>query len=133
MYWVHFYPFSPAGDHGGTLRLRTAQLACERLGEQQTFWFDRISGRWRDDQTESPHIDGVQQPGLKRRIFPSTLYESGRKAVDAFHRTNWSAKLASSAHAIFHTTYLGPLLIGPRPSWMAKTVIDVYDLVWRAH
>jgi Glycosyl transferases group 1 len=133
MHWVHFYPFSPVGDHGGTLRLRTAELACGSLGEQQTFWFDHSTGCWRDDPASSAHASDTSRPGLKRRIFPSTLYESGRVAVRAFRETDWSTRLPSNANAIFHTTYLGPLLTDVRPAWLDKAAIDVYDLVWRAH
>jgi Glycosyl transferases group 1 len=133
MHWVHFFPFSPAGEHGGTLRLQTAELACGRLGEQQTFWFDRSSKSWRDDSGEPSHASPARRSGLKRRIFPSTLYESGGVAVEAFRKTNWSAKVPSSANAMFHTTYLGPLLMEERPPWLNKAVIDVYDLIWRAH
>lgn len=133
MHWVHFYPFSTAGDHGGTLRLRTAELACGRLGEQQTFWFDCSSRVWRDDPALPSHGVDTLRSGLKRRIFPSTLYESGRVAVKAFRETDWSAKVPAYANAIFHTTYLGPLLMDPRPIWLNRVVIDAYDLVWRTH
>jgi Glycosyl transferases group 1 len=133
MHWIHFYPFSPAGDHGGTLRLRTAELACARFGEQQTFWFDQSSGRWRDDPAQPSHTSDTSQPSLKRRMFPSTLYESGRRAVDAFRGTDWSTKVPATANVIFHTTYLGPLIIDRRPAWVNKVVVDVYDLVWRNH
>jgi Glycosyl transferases group 1 len=133
MHWVHFFPFSPAGEHGGTLRLQTAELACSRLGEQQTFWFDHAAERWRDDPAERPHRSSAPRPGLKRRIFPSTLYESGRVAVEAFRQTDFSTRLPSSTNAMFHTTYLGPLLMDERPAWLEQTVIDVYDLIWRSH
>src|ERR1700729_737582 len=130
MHWLHFYPFSVAGDHGGTLRLRTAERACSGLGEQQTFWFDRVSRSWREDPAEPQHGSAHAPPGLKRKVFPSTLYESGRAAVEAFRETDWSLKVPRSANAIFHTTYLGPLLTGARPAWIDMAVLDVYDLVW---
>jgi len=133
MSWVHFYPFPPVGDHGGTLRLRMAELASAQLGEQQMFWFDADTGAWRDDSAHASHTGGVRPPGLKRRIFPSTLYESGRLAVKAFRETDWEGRLSTSTNVVLHTTYLGPLLMDKRPSWINKAVIDVYDLVWRAH
>lgn len=132
MSWVHFYPFSPAGEHGGTLRLRTAQRACERLDDQQTFWFDHLSAQWRNDSARLSDVGAKQRPGLKRRVFPSTLYESGRLAVQAFRETDWTERVPANANVIFHTTYLAPLLADGTPSFRTAT-IDVYDLVWRAH
>jgi hypothetical protein len=133
MRWIHFYPFPPFGDHGGTLRLRMAQLASAELGEQSTFWFDAVRGIWREDPAQASDVGETTTPGLKRRVFPSTLYESGRAAIKAFREADWAAKLSSQANVVFHTTYLGPLLMDPRPAWVEKAVIDVYDLVWRAH
>jgi hypothetical protein len=133
MRWIHFYPFPPVGDHGGTLRLRMAQLASAQLGEQSTFWFDAAKGGWRDDAAQTSDVGEITQPGLKRRVFPSTLYESGRSAIKAFLDADWSASVPSQANVVLHTTYLAPLLLGPRPAWMERAVIDVYDLVWRAH
>ena len=133
MHWVHFYPFPPFGDHGGTLRLQTAELACRDLGDQRTFWYDVGIGSWREDLIEPDAPGKIAQPGIKRRIFPSTLYESGRSAVAAFRETDWAARFDQPSNAIFHTTYLGPLLKDERPTWLHKRVIDAYDLVWRAH
>lgn len=132
--WVHFYPFAPAGEHGGTLRLRTARDACAALGEQRLFWFDAVDGRWREDAPSEHRLESGSAGGqsLKRKIFPSTLYESGRAAVAAFETTDFDALIGGSANVILHTTYLGPLA-QRRARWMDRVVLDAYDLVWRAH
>jgi hypothetical protein len=133
MHWVHFYPFTPVGEHGGTLRLRTAQAACSRLGDEQLFWFDRASASWTNRRPESSTSHSQVGQSLKRRLFPSTLYESGRLAVKAFRGTDWAACLPSRSTAILHTTYLAPLLLESRLRQFQNSVLDVYDLVWRAH
>ena len=50
---VHLYPLSPAGTHGGTLRLRTALDASD---DPQLVWYDGATQRWRTDATVEPSL-----------------------------------------------------------------------------
>lgn len=129
---LHLYPFVPAGRHGGTLRLRAALAASARLGEPELHYFDAADRTWRGPAQldPTPAAVPVAEPGLKRRIFPSTLWESGRAAVAAAPLDRLA--LGSGAVLVLHTTPLAPLL-RRLPAQPARSVVDVYDLVWRAH
>ncbi|WP_445148142.1 glycosyltransferase [Baekduia sp. Peel2402] len=124
--FVHFYPFRPDRDQGGTLRLKTAVAATEPLGETTVVWFDAQAGRWTADPPRGEGTEPAVDGGLKRRVFPHTLYESGRHAVAALSAA-WDEFSQPNDTIILHTSYLAPA-IDARPA-----VVDVYDLVWRGH
>ena len=128
--FVHFYPFRPDREQGGTLRLRTAVRATEPLGETVVVWFDITSRRWRADKPgEIPASHGLAvSGGLKRRVFPHTLFESGRHAVAALVE-QWSDHIEQGAVPVLHTSYLAPAI----KALPEAPVVDVYDLVWRGH
>ena len=128
--FVHFYPFRPDREQGGTLRLRTAVRATEPLGDTVVVWFDATSGRWRADEPgESPASHGpAASGGLKRRVFPHTLFESGRHAISALVE-QWSDHIEHGAVPMLHTSYLAPAI----KALPEAPVVDVYDLVWRGH
>ena len=65
---------------------------------------------------------------LKRRLLPSTLYESGRHAVRAAGPLLADLQLNSSDTVLLHTTYLAPLIPAVRDTG-ARAAVDVYDLV----
>lgn len=130
----HLYPYPPWGWYGGTLRLRTALDASQLLGVATVSWWDRSKSVWRE---VAPHDVGGTAPepvvpfattGLKRRLFPSTLWESGikprRTAADAFPQDD--------ATIVLHTSYLAPLANGLRQRGL-QVVVDLHDLVFRAH
>jgi hypothetical protein len=137
---VHLYPFSPLGRHGGTLRLAAAVDASAEVGDSEIHYFDRVSGGWRGpaDRTLLESVRGGREGGwaprrsLKRRLFPSTLWESGLRARRALGRHADRLAIDSATLIFLHTTYLaGSLpLLGPGA---LGSVVDVYDLVWRAH
>lgn len=135
--FVHMYPFSPFGAHGGTLRLQTAVDATRTLGDTEVWWWSASEQRWLslanlDDVTgPGPSVarSGRQgRDGIKRRVFPSTLWESARIA----RRHAPSVPRPAHSHVVLHTTYLSPLAKRLR-SADRRVFVDVYDLVWRAH
>jgi hypothetical protein len=128
--FVHFYPFRPDREQGGTLRLRTAVRATEPLGDTVVVWFDATSGRWRTDEPgAAPASHGrTASGGLKRRIFPHTLFESGRHAVAALVE-QWDEHVTPGAIPLLHTSYLAPAI----KALPEVPIVDVYDLVWRGH
>lgn len=69
--------------------------------------------------------------GVKRRIFPSTLWQAGSQAVAAA-RPLLAEALRPGDTVVLHTTYLAPLVPELRRGGF-RVVVDVYDLVWRAH
>lgn len=130
---VHLFPFEPWGVDGGTLRLRTS---IEGSGA-----FDDVAvGYWGGEcwHTTAPSEVTATRLGaarmfradsFKRRLFPSTLWESGRRAVGAF-----DCDLVRGADAVVvHTTYLGDLIPKIRRVTAAPVILDVYDLIWRVH
>lgn len=130
---LHLYPFVPAGRHGGTLRLSAALAASAAVGRPELHFFDSAARTWRVgelDPTAGSPPAAVATPGLKRRVFPSTLWESGRAAVAAVPLDRLA--LGSARVIVLHTTYLAPLL-ARLTGHQARSVVDVYDLVWRAH
>ena len=140
MTYVHLYPFAPWGWYGGTLRLRTALEGTALRGRTRALWFDAMSGEWRELSVEGVGApDNMAARGsrevkscvarLKRYIFPSTLWESGRRP----RRTLASAIAARpSSTVILHTTYLAPAaaVLSARGH---RTIIDAHDVVHRAH
>lgn len=109
------------------------RLTCcaEAFPDSRTYWFDAANATWRLVEPDSSHHtpkSAVFQPSLKRRTFPSTLLESGRRAVKAFRQQ----QLALAADVVLHTTYLGPLIPRLKQDGV-RVALDVYDLVWRAH
>ena len=138
---VMLYPFMPWGWHGGTLRLRTATTACE--GEHvDVRWWDAAARTWRgsldpaaiggEPPTGRATVASTRISRLKRTLFPSTLWESGRRAVAAAEPLLRSLNLSDRDTVILHTTYLAPLIPLLSASG-ARVVVDVHDLVWRAH
>lgn len=133
------------------MRLDTACRATSSRGCTFVYWWDDSAGRWIGPTDESvvcaqappagPREDAAKNRstvgrfldlgGLKRRLFPSTLWESRRSAV-AKARTDVLDQLPDDATIILHTTYLSPLarLVAQRG---LTVVVDIYDLVWRAH
>ncbi len=128
--FVHFYPFRPDREQGGTLMLRTAVQATEALGDTIVVWFDATSGRWRADEPgPAPVSHGpAAVGGLKRRVFPHTLFESGRHAVAALI-AQWGEHVEDGAVPLLHTSYLAPAI----EALPEAPIVDVYDLVWRGH
>lgn len=128
---MHFYPFRTDREQGGTLRLRTAVTATEQLGPTTVVWFDAAGDRWRDggERPAAAAPAHGSAHGLKRRVFPHTLFESGRHAVDALSRQASEHLDDDQDVVILHTSYLAPA-IGALPS---PPIVDVYDLVWRGH
>lgn len=140
MRFVHLYPFAPRGRDGGTLRLLGALEASEGVGETELHWFDPREGRWRgpwgiDDARRAvaePVAGRVAPASVKRRLFPSTLWEAGRRPRAALGAHRSRLGLGPGAALFLHTSYLAPLtasLAGER----VPALVDVYDLVWRAH
>ena len=138
---VHLYPFPPYGRHGGTLRLRAAVAGSARVGDPRVHWFDPAAGVWRGPEGEAALIDGLegqrpsppdQAPSLKRRLFPSTLWESGIRARRALATHLDRLELEPDSIVLLHTSSLAgvaPLLrLAPE-----RIALDVYDLVAIAH
>jgi hypothetical protein len=133
---VHLYPFVPAGRHGGTLRLSAALAGTAAAGDPELHYFDPVRGAWRGPC--APEVQGPARapasgtPSLKRRLFPSTLWESGRHPRRALGAHLDRLALDGRATVFLHTSYLAPLLpelaVEPR-----RAIVDAYDLVWRAH
>ncbi len=141
MRFVHFYPFPPWHAHGGTLRLKTAVAATVPLGETVVYWWDAGDQKWvvltdvadvagpPPDSPTSTQASASRLNWLKRKVFPATLWASGRPAVKAAAAGSF---VDPSDSVILHTTYLAPLVPKYRDRAAAVT-LDVYDLVWRAH
>ena len=121
------------------MRLRTALEASLLHGTATLSWWDHFGLTWRSDS--SPEDVGTTDPGplrdsvtedaagLKRRLFPSTLWESGWKP-----RSNASDALTNQHDAtiVLHSTFLAPLAARLRRSGQ-RVVVDVYDAVFRSH
>jgi hypothetical protein len=133
---VHLYPFVPAGRHGGTLRLHAALAGSARVGEPELHFFDAGAGAWHGpaelDLGAAAAHPPAAEPGLKRKLFPSTLWESGRRARDAARGYLAGLGLEGAPVVFLHTTYLAPLLAA-LPAPPRRALVDAYDLVWRAH
>jgi Glycosyl transferases group 1 len=131
--FVHFYPFRPNWKDGGGLRLATAIRATRKIGTTNVAWFDEKAGEWTDlSETFAEHADATANSSasrIKRAIFPHTLFESGRRAIAALEQRALF-ELDSGAIPVLHTSYLAPLLGALPPR---SVVVDLYDLVWRAH
>jgi glycosyltransferase involved in cell wall biosynthesis len=137
---IHLYPFPIASLHGGILRLRTALDATE-APELYCFAPD---GTWAGPfagLAEARTVAGTTSTDghaasvlrrAKRALFPATLYESGRHAVAQGAVLLRRLGLDDRTIVVLHTTYLGGLTQVVR-DLAARPVLDVYDLVWRAH
>jgi hypothetical protein len=120
------------------MRLRTALEASRHLGEPILYWWDAASAEWITTAdvgivgTPNPHpapSRGETSRSVKRAIFPSTLFESGRQAVRAFS----PAVIPRGATVVLHTSYLAPLGDLLRAAGANRIVVDVYDFVAYAH
>ena len=135
---VHLYPFPPRGRHGGTLRLRAALAAsggspsrsCISSIPRRPLARPRGEALRRSGRSAAPGAPAG--PVLKRRLFPSTLWESGRARRRAIRGHLDRARLGPEAVVFLHTTYLAPLLGTPAVE-PRRSIVDAYDLVWRAH
>jgi hypothetical protein len=143
---VHVYPFAPRGRHGGTLRLRAALAGSARVGEPELLRFDRERGVWSGPLAVEPEAWSNGPAGaaadsehaapaggsLKRRLFPSTLWESGARPRRALRGQPAGLGLGAEGVVVLHTTYLAGLARSLRLD-PGRTIVDVYDLVWLAH
>ena len=137
---VHLYPFSPRGRHGGTLRLSAAVDATSELGEPEIHYFDADADAW-SGPVEAGSLAGMLEEvpsdpprgsvGLKRRLFPSTLWESGRHPCRALTEAAQRFGIDDQTVLFLHTSYLAPSLPSLPPA--RARIVDVYDLVWAAH
>jgi hypothetical protein len=133
---IHLYPFLPGGRHGGTLRLRAALAGTARAGEPELHFFDPVQGAWRGpaediEAMRAAALPAPAPPGLKRRLFPSTLWESGRRARRAIAGHLDRLALDGESTVFLHTSYLAPLLAVLPVA--RRALVDAYDLVWLAH
>ena len=117
------------------MRLRSALTACGG----QVRAFDPAEGVWSAPLALEALLDeGGAAPGggrlthVKRAVFPQTLLESGRRASSALRAEHARPSWGRGDTVIVHTTYLGGLVPWLR-SLGAVVIVDVYDLVWRAH
>lgn len=138
---VVFYPFPVNGIHGGTLRLRTVWTGAALLGPVVVLWWDGVDGQWRlldgdifaEGKPRVHSAAGVSALGqIKRRVFPSTLFESGRAAAASIPAKADELEIDSSDSVVLATSYLGPAVSALRARG-ASVIMDVHDLVWRAH
>ncbi len=120
------------------MRLRTALEASALVGKPVLYWFDRTEARWVPEPDLS--VVGRSAPAiikgepsttgrLKRSLFPSTLYESGRAPIHAFA----GAKIPPASTVVLHTSYLAPLVKRVRVAGAQRIVVDVHDVVFGAH
>jgi glycosyltransferase involved in cell wall biosynthesis len=139
---IQLYPFSPDEWHGGTLRLKTAVDASSRLGSVEIYWWDECAGLWegplpieeigRARREHASAAASTASARIKRWLFPSTLWESGRQASSHASQLLGSLQLDADDLVVLHTTYLAPVV--PVVTELgARVVVDVHDLVWRAH
>ena len=138
---IHLYPFVPRGRHGGTIRLCSALAGSSRVAPTELYYFDPSSAGWLKPRAgaELDHLLNAPPgeplnatPGIKRRLFPSTLWESGRRARGALESLLARPGWLNGARMVLHTSYLAPAAARFRARG-APTLVDVYDLVWRAH
>jgi len=134
---LHLYPFLPAGRHGGTLRLRAAVAGTEAFGTPEIHCYDARTAGWvgplRIEELATLDPPPPRPPrGAKRTLFPSTLWESGHRAVTALAPHLEAQLLDPRSAVLVHTTYLAASLRFKALSG-ATRLVDVYDLVWRAH
>ena len=134
---IHLYPFPPRGRHGGTLRLAGALAGTELVAETELHHYDPGTGAWvgplepvaaRQAEDRSAATGGRS---VKRALFPSTLWESGRRPRRALRGHLGALRLSPDAILVLHTSYLAGVIgeLGRR----VPTIVDVYDLVWSAH
>lgn len=137
--YFHFFPFPPFGMHGGVLRLLTAVRATPDA-EVHVLWWEAAAREWRDVT-----LADIGQPGprivpprikhlgaAKRWFFPSVLWESGQPATAALPSAARRLGIRATDTLVLHTT----LIAGAIPELHAsgaRVLVDVHDLVWRAH
>jgi hypothetical protein len=104
------------------------------VGQNELHHFDLAAGIWHGPDRGEIELPTPAPAGtsLKRRLFPSTLWEAGRRARRAVPAHLDALALDPDVTLVLHTTYLAPLL-GQLPVRPGRTVVDAYDLVWRAH
>ncbi len=140
---IHWYPFPPWRLHGGTMRIRTAMEAPEVVDRSVFFWWDADHNRW--SGPHRPELVGTADPApegtphnsatssLKRRAFPSTLFESGRAAAtEAAGLMRRISREQQSAAFVLHTSYLAPAL-QLIDAESIPVFVDLHDLVWLVH
>jgi len=120
------------------MRLRTALEASALVDEPILCWLDRPRERWileRDLSVVGQAAPIATSDGssavarLKRSVFPSTLYESGRMPARALH----AEQIPQASTIVLHTSYLAPLAGRVRAAGVQRVVTDVHDLVYGAH
>jgi hypothetical protein len=137
---LHLYPYMPFTRYGGTLRLLSSIEGSRQLSRAvSVYCFDAGRQLWSSVEISeigrmSPEkgSSGSAPLRLKRRIFPSTLFESGRKPARSAVGALEEFGVSSSDLVVLHTSYLSSLV--PRIQRRgAAAAVDVHDLVWRAH
>src|SRR5215213_7885612 len=139
---VHLYPFPPSGPHGGTMRLRGALAGTARAGELELYVFDPLAGAWKgfdpadvgtaQEAVAADAAAPAPAAGLKRRLFPSTLWEAGRRPLASVPELLRRVGPLRDAIVVLHTTFLAPAAAAIR-SLGGTVLVDAYDLVWRSH
>jgi|HubBroStandDraft_6_1064221.scaffolds.fasta_scaffold199419_2 hypothetical protein len=120
------------------MRLRTALEASRCVGEPLLVWWDAATNKWVREGDVSIVGQPPPRPALrgsgssrsfKRALFPSTLFESGRRAIRAFS----SDSVLRDTTVVLHTSYLSPISKSLRESGVRRIIVDVYDFVAYAH
>lgn len=130
---LHVYPFDVGATNGGTMRLRMAVSACpggvvrfsDRDGWQLHDLADVVVG------ADASVLPNWKSP--KRRLFPTTLWESGARRRRSLASVLRSPGARDSDAVVLHTSYLGSVASSARRLLDRPVLVDVYDLVWRAH
>jgi hypothetical protein len=102
----------------------------------EAYWWDAAGSVWQ----AGPSIDQVGSgappsprkgfvTSMKRRIFPSTLWGSGRPAI-AGARELLKERLSETV--VLHTSYLSPLVARVKAEG-ARAFVDVHDVVSESH
>ncbi|MEJ7784162.1 MAG: glycosyltransferase [Solirubrobacteraceae bacterium] len=137
---VHLYLYEPRALNGGTMRLRSALEGSSQLDDFAYYWWDAAAGVWNGPETDAPLSapgDGpahaaFNSTSLKRRLFPSTLWESGRRGVAAARPLVRELARRDTRAIVLHTTYLASLVSECRRAGI-PTLVDLHDLVWLVH
>lgn len=137
---VHLHLYEPQGLNGGIMRLRSALEGSTQLDDSVVYWWDATHRAWRGPESDirlaEPRAgtthEAFSSASIKRRIFPSTLWESGRRAVAAAKPLVRELGRRDTGAVVLHTTYLAPLVTQCRDAGIA-TLVDLHDLVWLVH
>jgi hypothetical protein len=120
------------------MRLRTALEASSLLDVPVLYWWDASKDKWVREtdvdmvgtsNPEPSHSRSRSSATIKRALFPSTLFESGRRAIRAFPLS----EIGRDSTIVLHTSYLAPMIRSLRRAGARRVVIDVYDFVSDAH